>query len=316
VTDCQCPLAVFQSVQQPAEPLSQGGRVLIDQPRIRLPERGKVTFPHPSVGGSPLFFPVGAETFLDHDTARYLLTETGDQVCSGLRGSLSARGGDQAIAAGELPADLYRCCHPSRGEGVALAVGVASQLDMLGHGPSLPKEEPDGNATPLTSGKRATPHLPTLGRSPAPDHLIGSDNPLSPTAHSGTSVLRPVDLDMACTRVPTTRCYFIFAGVMQFIPPDGLPEFMNSMYELSDEVRNVAGGAGILGGLGLILPGLTRIALRLTAAAALGLLIVMLGAMVWHARNGELAPIANNLLLAGMLAYIAHAGWNPELRET
>jgi hypothetical protein len=42
----------------------------------------------------------------------------------------------------------------------------------------------------------------------------------------------------------------------------------------------------------------------------------MLGAMVWHARNGELAPIANNLLLAGMLAYIAHAGWNPELRET
>jgi hypothetical protein len=103
---------------------------------------------------------------------------------------------------------------------------------------------------------------------------------------------------------------------MQFIPPDGLPEFMNSMYELSDEVRNVAGGAGILGGLRLILPGLTRIALRLTAAAALGLLIVMLGAMVWHARNGELAPIANNLLLAGMLAYIAHAGWNPELRET
>jgi hypothetical protein len=78
---------------------------LIDQPRIRLPERGKITFPNHSVGSSPLVLPVGAETLLNHDTAGYLLTETGDQAGSGLRGSLDARGGNQAITARELLAD-------------------------------------------------------------------------------------------------------------------------------------------------------------------------------------------------------------------
>ena len=109
--------------------------------------------------------------------------------------------------------------------------------------------------------------------------------------------------------------YFILVGTLHFIVPDGLPGPLSWMYELSDQLHYVAGGAEILGGLGLILPGLTGIAPRLTAAAATGLVIVMLGAVVWHAGRGELSQITVNTLLAAISAYVAYSTRNPRTPE-
>ncbi len=63
--------------------------------------------------------------------------------------------------------------------------------------------------------------------------------------------------------------YFLFVGINHFLLPDGLPSFIDWMYELSDTQHTIAGTAEILGGLGLILPGLTKILPRLTVLAAL-----------------------------------------------
>lgn len=62
--------------------------------------------------------------------------------------------------------------------------------------------------------------------------------------------------------------YFFVTGIVHFILPPGLPEPMAWMYELSPTLHLLSGAAEILGGLGLILPGLTRIQTRLTPLAA------------------------------------------------
>lgn len=103
--------------------------------------------------------------------------------------------------------------------------------------------------------------------------------------------------------------YFIGFGVMHFVVPEGLPGPLEWMYDLDDTLHLVTGVAEILGGLGLILPGLTGIMPELTSWAAIGLAVVMAGAVVYHAGRGEILNIVLNVVAGGLLAYIAYGRW-------
>lgn len=103
--------------------------------------------------------------------------------------------------------------------------------------------------------------------------------------------------------------YFVAIGIMHFIVPDGLPVLMEWMYDLNDTMHVVVGIAEILGGLGLILPSLTGIRPELTVYAAAGLVLVMMGAIVFHATRGEGASIANDVFLAAVVAFIGCGRW-------
>ena len=100
--------------------------------------------------------------------------------------------------------------------------------------------------------------------------------------------------------------YFIAIGVMHFVVPEGLPDVMSWMYDLSDTLHYVSGVAEILGGLGLILPSVTRIRPELTPIAAVGLIAVMAGAIVWHIGRDELANVGFNIGNIVLLAYVAY----------
>jgi putative oxidoreductase len=103
--------------------------------------------------------------------------------------------------------------------------------------------------------------------------------------------------------------YFLSIGVMHFIIPPGLPEPMSWMYELSPTLHLISGLAEILGGLGLILPAITRIQTRLVPLAAAGLVLVMLGAAGYHLTRGEFMNIGMNIFLALVLGFIAYGRW-------
>ncbi len=103
--------------------------------------------------------------------------------------------------------------------------------------------------------------------------------------------------------------YFIVIGIMHFVVPEGLPAPMEWMYDLSDTLHIVSGVAEILGGIGLILPGLTKIMPELTVYAALGLAVVMVGAVVYHIGREEYQNIVTNLVIAGIMGYLAYARW-------
>ncbi len=103
--------------------------------------------------------------------------------------------------------------------------------------------------------------------------------------------------------------YFIAVGILHFIVPDGLPAVMEWMYDLSDTMHFISGTAEILGGLGLILPSVTRIRPELTVFAAVGLMIVMAGAFVYHVGRDEWASLPGNVLTFLVLGFVAYGRW-------
>lgn len=103
--------------------------------------------------------------------------------------------------------------------------------------------------------------------------------------------------------------YFLSIGVMHFIVPPGLPAPMAWMYDLSTGLHYFSGTAEILAGLGLILPGLTKIKTWLTPLAGAGLVLVMVGATIYHIQRGEWTNIGLNLVLAAIAALIAYGRW-------
>lgn len=82
------------------------------------------------------------------------------------------------------------------------------------------------------------------------------------------------------------------------------------LYDLPPTLHFINGKAEILGGLDLILPGVTRIQIRLISLAALGLSLVVVGAMVYHATQGEYQNIAMNVILLITSAFLHTAAGN------
>lgn len=91
---------------------------------------------------------------------------------------------------------------------------------------------------------------------------------------------------------------FVFAGAMKFITP---MEEMTKGMPLPPWFLYFIGVAEFLGGLGLVLPGLLRIRRGLTPLAAIGLLIIMIGAVAVTVPMGiqmAITPFVVGLLLA------------------
>ncbi|MBP8002924.1 MAG: DoxX family protein [Chloroflexi bacterium] len=102
---------------------------------------------------------------------------------------------------------------------------------------------------------------------------------------------------------------FIYQGIYHFIVPPGLPAQLTWMYELPTSVHYFTGLVEVLAGLGLILPGLTRIQTRLTPLAALGLVVVMAGATVWQATRNAYADAIFTIILMGLAGFVAYGRW-------
>jgi ABC-type Fe3+-siderophore transport system permease subunit len=76
-------------------------------------------------------------------------------------------------------------------------------------------------------------------------------------------------------------------------------------------VIKLIAGAELLAAVGLILPGATDIVTVLTPIAATGLAVVMVGAILTHARRREPREIAINVVLLAVAVVIAWARFGP-----
>ena len=65
----------------------------------------------------------------------------------------------------------------------------------------------------------------------------------------------------------------------------------------------------ILGGVGLVLPGILRIRTELTPLAAAGLVVIMIGAVVVTARTMGLAMAALPFVTGGLASFVAYGRW-------
>jgi uncharacterized membrane protein len=98
--------------------------------------------------------------------------------------------------------------------------------------------------------------------------------------------------------------YLAAGGMKTFTPIDTLVQSLPYAGSMPNFVRFI-GTMEILGAIGLILPSLTRILPKLTPAAAVGLSVVQLCAIPFHAMRGEAAmTLPVNLLLLGMSLFV------------
>lgn len=99
---------------------------------------------------------------------------------------------------------------------------------------------------------------------------------------------------------------FLFAGGMKLVLPI---EEMTKDIAMPGAFLRFIGVAEVLGGLGLILPGLSGIRPQLTPLAAVGLAIIMIGATVISFATGGFATALIPLVVGVLLVFVAYGRW-------
>ena len=97
---------------------------------------------------------------------------------------------------------------------------------------------------------------------------------------------------------------FLAHGWLFLAPPPEIAAQMNA--SLPRWFQLFLGVAEVLAGMGLTLPGLTRIKPWLVVWAAGGIMIVMASATVFHVVRGEISSAAITLVLLAMATFVAY----------
>jgi uncharacterized membrane protein YphA (DoxX/SURF4 family) len=106
---------------------------------------------------------------------------------------------------------------------------------------------------------------------------------------------------------------FLGAGLFKLLrPKDQLAASgLGWTEDFSAGTVKLIGGLEVLAAIGLILPAALDIAPVFVPLAALGLVLVMIGAAVTHARRGEIPIVAINLVLLILAAVVVWGRFGP-----
>jgi DoxX-like family len=99
---------------------------------------------------------------------------------------------------------------------------------------------------------------------------------------------------------------FLFAGGMKLMLPI---EMMTKQMPLPGAFLRFIGTAEVLGGLGLVLPGILRVRQELTSMAAAGLIVIMAGATALTLAIGGGATALMPAVVGLLLAFVARKRW-------
>jgi uncharacterized membrane protein YphA (DoxX/SURF4 family) len=105
---------------------------------------------------------------------------------------------------------------------------------------------------------------------------------------------------------------FVFHSFVMLRPSPERPQGgMKYIVEMPSGLRLFAGIAEGLAGLALVIPPLFRVLTWLTPLAAAGLVLLMLGAIVFHVRRREYPNVGFNAVLGMLAAVIAWGRFGP-----
>src|SRR5216684_4036578 len=106
--------------------------------------------------------------------------------------------------------------------------------------------------------------------------------------------------------------FFVFHATVLLRPsPQRLQSGMRYVLEMPANLRIFAGVVEGLAGVGLVLPPLVHVLVWLTPLAAAGLVVLMLGAIVFHFRRHEYPNIGLNAVLGALAAVVAWGRFGP-----
>ena len=99
---------------------------------------------------------------------------------------------------------------------------------------------------------------------------------------------------------------FLFVGGMKLVLP---LDKLTGPVELPGWFTRFIGVAEVLGAIGLILPSLLRIKPWLTPLAAVGLVLIMIGAIAVTLAGGMVGPALFPLVVGLLAAFVAYGRW-------
>ena len=100
---------------------------------------------------------------------------------------------------------------------------------------------------------------------------------------------------------------FLGAGATKLSQPkEKLLKNMPWVEDFSQPAVRLIGAAEVLGAIGVVLPALTGVLPWLTPLAALGLVLLMVGAALTHLRRKEYGNVAINAVLLVLAAFVAY----------
>ena len=97
---------------------------------------------------------------------------------------------------------------------------------------------------------------------------------------------------------------FLAHGLMMVFPPEAVAAQMNAA--MPRWFQLFIGITEVVAAVGLTLPGITRIQPWLISAAAVGLMIVMISATVFHLQRGEISSAIVTVVLLALSTYVAY----------
>jgi uncharacterized membrane protein YphA (DoxX/SURF4 family) len=106
---------------------------------------------------------------------------------------------------------------------------------------------------------------------------------------------------------------FVGSGLMKLLVPKEklVTSGQGWAQDYSSANIRLIGLAEILGAIGLVLPAAVHIAPILVPLAATGLVLVMVGAAVVHARRNEAMNVAVNMVLIALAVFVAWGRFGP-----
>ena len=100
---------------------------------------------------------------------------------------------------------------------------------------------------------------------------------------------------------------FVAHGGVLLFPPAAIVDQMNASLPRWFQIS--LGIAEVLAGVGLTVPGATRIQPWLVPCAAAGIMIVMICATTFHTMRGEVSSAATTLVLLVLATCVAYMRW-------
>ena len=124
------------------------------------------------------------------------------------------------------------------------------------------------------------------------------------TASSGSAAGKPLKIGLWTAQVIVFALFTLFGSMKLFMPVKQLAEMWVWPGQVPTWFLHLTGILDVAGGLGVLLPAITRASPRLTVLAALGCTLLQIAAIIFHLSRGEAAVVPLNVVLLGLSVFI------------
>jgi hypothetical protein len=121
---------------------------------------------------------------------------------------------------------------------------------------------------------------------------------------SGPAAGRPLRIGLWTAQAIVFALFSLFGSMKLFMPVDRLAAMWVWPGQVPTWFLHLTGVLDIAGGIGVLLPAITRIQPRLTVFAALGCTLLQIAAIMFHLSRGEAAVVPLNAVLLALSAFI------------